>query len=196
MNRALFLAILSMDSYNRGYGQGIKAAFLPGNSVGGATIDRDSSILTVGGERQDVGVGFYALSYEIKAGTVEGVTVDTTVVMYRGSDNIPLLNAILNQIPGITVQSDNDASTGFGVAFGSPYGAQAQLAMQFYNAATGRDPANGIVGDDNVIVSGHSLGGGLAGLVGSLTGAQMVLFDPMPFDAVNDNSSQVGSIAA
>ena len=40
MNRDLFLAILSMDSYNRGYGQGIKdlPTVLGVTKIGNATI--------------------------------------------------------------------------------------------------------------------------------------------------------------
>ena len=59
MNSDLFLAILSMDSYNRGYGQGI---ILTGNGIGNAVISKDSAILGSNGSRPDISAGFYALS--------------------------------------------------------------------------------------------------------------------------------------
>jgi hypothetical protein len=45
MNRDLFLAILSMDSYNRGYGQGLKnmPTVLGSTKIGNATILSDKS---------------------------------------------------------------------------------------------------------------------------------------------------------
>ncbi len=40
MNRNLFLVILAMDSYNRGYGVGIKGLGGVGSGIGDATIFR------------------------------------------------------------------------------------------------------------------------------------------------------------
>jgi hypothetical protein len=81
MSRDLFLAILSMDSYNRGYGRGVKFSESDtasinnevGQKIGGASITR-----------QDVSqgaltAGFYALSYNWNG---------ETIIAYRGSDNI------------------------------------------------------------------------------------------------------------
>jgi hypothetical protein len=57
---------------------------------------------------------------------------------------------------------------------------QAGLAAQFYLDATGAtsyfDPA-----PSNVILTGHSLGGGLAGFVASLSHATAIVYDHMPF---------------
>jgi hypothetical protein len=49
MNRDLFLAVLSMDSYNRGYGQGVTGLTVEVNvtKLGKATILTDSA-LTIG----------------------------------------------------------------------------------------------------------------------------------------------------
>jgi len=73
----LFMAILAMDSYNRGYNSGIAA--LTGTSIGNATIGADSSILTDsnGNDGVDEAVSFYAQSY-----TWNG----QTVIAYRGTD--------------------------------------------------------------------------------------------------------------
>jgi hypothetical protein len=73
-NTDLFMAILSMDSYNRGYDPGIA---LSGNTGGGATITTDSAVLTVNGQRIDISAGFYAAAYETQYGTA---------ISYRGTD--------------------------------------------------------------------------------------------------------------
>lgn len=83
MNRDLFLAILSMDSYNRSYGVGVN---LPAgaNQIGNAIITRDSSSLVENGVRQDIPAGFYALAYDVSGAGIGGL--DGTVIAYRGSD--------------------------------------------------------------------------------------------------------------
>lgn len=170
MNRDLFMAILSMDSYNRGYGISITGMGGRGSKLGTATIGEDATTALPPG----VGLtdGFYAISYTLGSG-IQDTPTGTRVVMYRGSDSF---------LFGATEGEGGDVINGYGVGAGSPYGPQARLAMRFYNAVTGRAPESFINSPYNVIVSGHSLGGGLAGLVGSLTGSQMVIFDPMPFD--------------
>ncbi|WP_158816032.1 calcium-binding protein [Methylocapsa sp. S129] len=65
---------------------------------------------------------------------------------------------------------------------GSPYGAQAAEAVQFYQEtveSTQQDGSN--YSGANIVLTGHSLGGGLAGYVGALYGESGVLFDNMPF---------------
>jgi putative lipase involved disintegration of autophagic bodies len=67
-------------------------------------------------------------------------------------------------------------------ALGSPYGAQAQLTIRFYQQVEQLYP------DANIMVTGHSLGGGLAGLVGSLYHLNGVLFDNMPLENVAEDA--------
>ena len=72
MSRDLFLAILSMDSYNRGYGAGIKD--LPETGTLGRSTIREF------GEDEQVGweaAGFYAIAYDMTgvAGFVSGEKV-------------------------------------------------------------------------------------------------------------------------
>jgi len=169
MNRDLFLAILAMDSYNRGYGAGISGLDESG-ALGNATIRQFS----VGEQDGWQAAGFYALAYDMTG--VAGFAAGERVIAYRGTDN-----------PSV------DILQGYGIGLGQGYGPQALLAMEFYNSITGRDPTLGVVGAANVSVTGHSMGGGLAGFVGSLTGSKVAIFDPMPFDAA---ANQVFSLAA
>jgi hypothetical protein len=76
----LFLAILAMDSYNRGYDAGLMdngendpdgLGDSPGTAVGGATI------LDVDLPQGAQAAGFYAVAYQTQYGTV---------ISYRGTD--------------------------------------------------------------------------------------------------------------
>jgi hypothetical protein len=93
-NKDLFLAILAMDSYNRGYGQGISGLSESG-SIGNATISRRSEIF--GSSTDPVfqswqAAGFYAIAYDVsqmkdaKGDPLFGT--DGTVIAYRGTDGI------------------------------------------------------------------------------------------------------------
>ncbi len=141
-DKDLFLAILSMDSYNRGYGAGIT---LPETSViGNAVIlDTPSSI------DQDswVAAGFYAAAYDTNSWG--------TVISYRGTDNVGLLTAV-----GGGTDFWSGWVTGAGLV---QQGQQADLALRFYNTVTGNDPLSNT--SCNATLTGHSLGGGLAGFV-------------------------------
>lgn len=143
----LLLAILSMDAYNRGYGAGIA---LPGNQVGNATILKDSEeVLREAGQEEGerspaFDAGFYALAYTVGEG-VEGIAPGTTVISYRGTDN-PSPNAD-------PYKGGSDITNGWVLGEGT-LNAQSRLAQAFY-AQVNPD-----------IVTGHSLGGGLAGTSG------------------------------
>ena len=163
--RDLFLAILAMDSYNRGYDVGIK---LPaGTLLGNATIKFDSSILKEGGVRSDIPAGFYAVAYEWNG---------EKVVSYRGTDN-------LNPLSGFEGGLDFFS---YGIGIGQPFALtgglteQARLTIEFYRAVVGAgaDPFSG-----SVSLTGHSLGGGLAGYAAMLYGKQATIFANMAFEA-------------
>ena len=91
MNRDLFLAILSMDSYNRGYGQGVKITIGDastgvnegGRQLGSATIILQSD---VDAGRPGVNAGFYAIAYDMTG--VAGFASGERVIAYRGTDGI------------------------------------------------------------------------------------------------------------
>lgn len=150
ISKDLFLAVLAMDSYNRGYNAGIAdgegAIDAEGNDtdglgeagqkVGAATVK--ATELPAGAQS----AGFYALAYDIGADGPEGLA-GKTVISFRGTD------------------SSLDKSTGWIVGAGNiDDWTQAPLALEFYTAATGQSYRDGPA--NNVILTGHSLGGGLA----------------------------------
>jgi hypothetical protein len=85
MNQDLFLAILAMDAYNRGYGEGIANLGGVGSQLGDAKIIRQSDFKP---DTPGVNAGFYAVAYEW---TQEGQPTKT-VISYRGTDSYELSN--------------------------------------------------------------------------------------------------------
>jgi hypothetical protein len=81
ISRDLFLSILSMDSYNRGYNTGITGLGGVGSQIGTATISQQSA--TADGT-PEVAASFYAAAYTIGSG-VTGIAAGTTVISYRGA---------------------------------------------------------------------------------------------------------------
>jgi RTX calcium-binding nonapeptide repeat (4 copies) len=153
MNRGLFLSILALDSYNRGYGQRLGGLSDTGQ-LGNATIITDA--LNDLNEVDVLKADFYAIAYDYQG---------QTVISYRGTDNLA-----------------KDAVTGYGVGAGFAGGIfapQADLAVEFYTAVTER-PAFYLT-PPNAVVVGHSLGGGLAGLISMWTGVEGHGYDHMPF---------------
>ncbi|MCB1558096.1 MAG: DUF2974 domain-containing protein [Alphaproteobacteria bacterium] len=139
MSEELFNAILSMDSYNRGYGQGIILSETTDSlnlEIGKYIIVRESDIAS---DDEGVNISFYAIAYKDTAS-------DAITISYRGTDDVVW-----------------DPWYGWGVGRGSPYGEQAEMAIKFYQAVAG----DGHWLDANISLTGHSLGGGLAGLVGT-----------------------------
>lgn len=149
MSRDLFLAILAMDAYNRGYGAGIKN--LPElGALGNATI------LTTPAQAGWETAGFYAIAYEVSQ--VAGLS--GTVVAYRGTDSP--VDALAFEL-------------GIGQPF-TPSGTllrQARMTIELHRAVAGQanDPFAA-----NITTTGHSLGGDLAGYAAMLYGKQGTLF--------------------
>jgi hypothetical protein len=146
MSPELFMAILSMDSYNRGYDEGIVGLGGVGSLVGVAEIISQSNV-SIGSE--DRTVGFYASAYTLTA-DVDTLSAGTIVISYRGTDNYSQLNG-------------NDVLNGWITGAGATSG-QIEFAGEFYNAVKAANPTA------NIVFTGHSLGGGLAGFMAS-TGA-------------------------
>jgi alpha-beta hydrolase superfamily lysophospholipase len=100
--------------------------------------------------------GFYALAYTVGAG-VEGIAPGTTVISYRGTDKLWEL-ADLNpwsDAPGGDIW--NSYAQGAGLSLTSA----AHLAADFFQAVTDTSETDPTTG--SAILTGHSMGGGLAG---------------------------------
>lgn len=86
MNRDLFLAILAMDSYNRGYDQGV--LLNPEDSTTGQNeADRpigNATIIDVPLPTGSASAGFYGIAYDMTG--VAGFAPGETVISYRGTD--------------------------------------------------------------------------------------------------------------
>jgi hypothetical protein len=160
ISKDLFLAILSMDSYNRGYNVGITG--LGDGPIGNASVSAQSN--TQPGS-PGVSAGFYGIAYDTSA--VSGFSAGEKTIAYRGTDSM-----------FGTIGIGGDIWNAYGVGAGSPQGKQAELAIEFYqNVAAGADLQTA-----NISLTGHSSGGGLAGLVGGLYGKYGALFDNMGFE--------------
>lgn len=112
----LFLAILSMDSYNRGSGAGINDGGSadadglgdnPGTKIGNATI------LDVDLPQGSEAAGFYAVAYDTQYGKV---------ISYRGTDSTP------------TGDFTNDATRGWPLGGGDYFTPQTALSIDFLDA--------------------------------------------------------------
>jgi len=162
MDRDLFLAILAMDAYNRGYGAGIEDLAVSANNtmLGNATIITDSTLSL--GLQPTQSAGFYAIAYDVSE--VSGLQGYSRVISYRGTNFGTALPA--------------DIANGWIVGAGFGEDSQATLAKRFYSAVTG---LNAYQPGAGIINTGHSLGGGLAGFVSSINGTSAVGFDHMPF---------------
>lgn len=75
-----------------------------------------------------------------------------------------------------------DAPSGYGTGLGATTSPQAELAIAFYKAVKEANPSAPMV------LTGHSLGGGLAGYVAGLYGETAVLFDNMDYDTAVQNA--------
>ena len=161
-SKDLLLAILAMDSYNRGYGAGLTVS---GTQIGSATIgltSTDPAANIPNGKSS----GFYAAAYTIGAG-VDGISSGSTVIAYRGT-NFDVKTQLLL-----------DVLYGWPVAVGVSSDTQAKLALDFYKAATNHSVNDGAL--SNVYLTGHSLGGGLAGYASALSGTEAIGYDSMSF---------------
>jgi Ca2+-binding RTX toxin-like protein len=97
-----------------------------------------------------------AISFFAQAYTLNG----KTIIAYRGTD-----------------QSGPDIANGYGTGLGAVLDTQARMAIEFYRSVVGA----GNERTADVVLTGHSMGGGHAGLIAALYGKQGVLFDAMPF---------------
>ncbi len=170
MNRDVFLSILAMDSYNRGYGEGVRGLPLVANvtKLGTATIKTDS-VIELGANAQ--AAGFYAIAYDWNG---------EKVISFRGTDF------------GEVESGARDVLNGWSMFTGFGTDSQASLARDFYRRVTGLDfisSAVSVGAGSDITLTGHSLGGGLAGFVGSRALANAVVFDPIPFGSLANQTA-------
>ena len=155
ISQELMYAILAMDSYDREYNPGI---LLSGSNIGTASIGSEELLPAA-----SQSAGFYAVAYQWN---------DDSIISYRGTDN-----------PGLwadDIAGGSDVWNGYGLGVGSPYAEQGRLAAEFYQAVTGTQISDPLA--ESATLTGHSLGGGLAGLIGALYHEDAILFDNMLFE--------------
>lgn len=139
----LFKAILAMDAYNRGYDEGIELPVILNNTQIGNAIIASQIDSTEGSAARNI--GFYALAYAYNG---------ETVISYRGTDDFDEASDYFSSL---------DVSNWL-LGTGNYLVDQGVMALEFYNAVAG-DPSD--TRTANISLTGHSLGGGLAGLVGA-----------------------------
>ncbi|MDR6189629.1 hypothetical protein QE372_001897 [Agrobacterium pusense] len=166
----LFVAILAMDAYNRGVSPGLAVV---GDRIGSATILNDTRTLSGSTIEQYERAGVYGIAYD---------TGSEKIISYRGTDQL---------ISAPWSDSGSDIWNSYGMALGHPFTAAARLATEFYQAITGTeqtDPSKG-----SAILTGHSMGGGLAGFIGAIYRQPAVLFDNMTFQAAAEKAYALAS---
>ena len=144
INPIIFNAILSMDAYNRGYNAGIEFTQPEGSigqRIGNYVIVNQSQVLE---NQQGVNIGFYGIAYELSGGEI--------IISYRGADDV---DGIPNPLTNLDVQH------GWTLGAGNTASQQGRMAVEFYQAVAGS--GNWLSAD--ISLTGHSLGGGLAGYV-------------------------------
>ncbi len=164
ISNELFHSLLALDAYNRGYGAGI------GNGTDGiGESGQIGSASVINRSAFGIGQTDYlewqsASFYAVAYQTATGI-----VISYRGTDSFAV-----DPLTGWT--------TGAGLL-----SSQAKLAAEFYYAVKDQYPTS------EITLTGHSLGGGLAGFVAALTGDTAYVFDNMPFEQAADNAYQIAS---
>jgi Ca2+-binding RTX toxin-like protein len=147
-----------MDAYNRGYNPGIEGLGGFGSNVGTASIKAID--IPQGSEP----ASFYALAYTIGTG-VEGIASATTVISYRGTDE----------------PAQELVAVDFGISYFQNYRQQQiMMAAQFYDAV---QASGGGIPPSNMLLTGHSLGGALAGWTAAMRSTNAVLVDNIGFNA-------------
>jgi hypothetical protein len=128
MNRDVFLSILAMDSYSRGYRQGINLESSNGTRIGNATILNQSETLGISPEVQ---ASFYGIAYTMTGAS--GFNSGERVIAYRGTDDL----GAESWNPSDWLLG-SDVWNGWGVGAGSsPSSTQARLAVEFYKSVVG-----------------------------------------------------------
>ena len=195
MDQTLFKAILAMDAYNRGYDASIDLRQKDGNgdpvpfsdvlnvSIGSAsiatTLDANNSTIALDsgalekpdGSDRDDSIGFYALAYAMDTNGDGFIGVsDERIISYRGTDRM-----------------GQDAANGWLMGGGQYSTPQGMMALDFYQSvASSVNPGDLTYREENISLTGHSLGGGLGGFIGALYDQDATIFDSMAFSLATD----------
>jgi fermentation-respiration switch protein FrsA (DUF1100 family) len=196
----LLPALLAMDVYHRDAIGGLLNA--TPNASGTKVDDLGKSIDTatpMSGELGNSGefstIGFFAKSYTVG---------DKIYIVYRGTDDgaLDVANnpgAIGSTLLGNTTLPDlyygypmaAGSLSSLGSTYGSigslgwsngDYNSQAIKAVRYYKQVRDANP------DKEIVVVGQSLGGGLAGFVGSLYGLKTYVFNAAPYELATLNA--------
>ncbi|MCF8710118.1 hypothetical protein L3X40_19910, partial [Rhizorhapis sp. SPR117] len=154
----LMNAILAMDAYNRGYNGSIQ---LPDDTDGSVKIG-NAVIEDTKGDAAARAIGFYAIAYDL-----DGQPGGEMAVVYRGTDYPKALN-----------ERFRDPLHGWTLGAGELSSEQGAMAVEFYKEIAG----TGNYFTANITLTGHSLGGGLAGFVGALYDKNVNTYDTMTFE--------------
>ncbi len=139
ISKDLYLAILAVDAYNQGYGVGINHGK---TQIGSATKQSESNISA---NSDEVAASFYAVAYTMGSGPdVPQELQGKTIISNRGTDFTPETDFAIDQTEGWPLGAGNFLHE------------QTRLAKEFLYAV---QPDDGL---KSVILTGHSLGGGLA----------------------------------
>jgi Ca2+-binding RTX toxin-like protein len=160
----LLHAILAMDSYNRGYNAAIQ---IDAEYVGNAAFLVDSFLLGVDEilGRNDEVQDFYAASYVIPDGENP---LGQTIISYRGTDSL------------------GDMNTGWGLGADNHRTQQADMSIDFYRLLVAEEN----LFNENITLTGHSLGGGLAGFVAGMYNQDAIVYNHMPYEDALQNAGE------
>jgi hypothetical protein len=155
----LYYALIALDAYNQGPPKSNRKLEVFGDRLGFYNIERGET----DSDFQE-GTGFFAQKYTYGGKTVIG---------YRGTD--------FDQTPDFL----KDVLFGWSISTGN-FSAFSQVpeAIAFYQSVTGKAGLYDGVASD-VVLTGHSLGGGLAAFVSAASGTKAYAFDHMPIGYVS-----------
>ena len=133
ISKELYLAILSMDAYNREYGVGINLG--SNTAIGGATI-KDRQLFGIGPEQYAAwqAAGFSAVAYTMGSGPdVPPELQGKTIISYRGTDFTPETDFATDQTEGWPLGAGNFLHD------------QTRLAKGFLNAVQPEDGLKSVI---------------------------------------------------
>ena len=153
MDQVLLLSLLSMDSYNQRYGFNLNDVNNK-NGIGNIRIGADS-VAVLGQKSQET--GFYAIEYQVDG---------KSIIAYRGTNPEFSTNTVGQFLASPLVK---DIWDGWTLGAGFTAATQGAQAIRFYEAVAQRSVYNPVGNGTQILLTGHSLGGGLAGFVGALS---------------------------